>query len=219
MRVALLDFGIGNLHSLTKALERGGAQVSIETDSDKSLAADALVLPGVGSFGAAIEQLRPSRRRIRERLENGLPCLGVCLGMQLLFEESDESPGTGLGLLTGRVRRLRAETVPQMGWNLVSSAADPLFTDVNDFCAYYANSYVVEPLDPGVVIGWSEYGGDRFAAAVRRHNTWGVQFHPEKSGDAGLCLVRNFLRWVERIRSPGDSPTPVVADDARLPGD
>lgn len=194
MRVALLDYGAGNLHSLGKALELGGAAVHVTADWDEALAADALVLPGVGAFAAAVGALPPDRERVRAALEGGLPCLGICLGMQLLFESSEEGEGTGIGVLGGHVRRLRARVVPQMGWNDVETAADPLFAgEAADLVAYYANSYVCEPADASSVVGWSEHDGHRFAAAVRTGATWGVQFHPEKSSSGGLRLLANFL--------------------------
>jgi glutamine amidotransferase len=194
MRIALFDYGTGNLHSLGKALARGGHFVRIEHDVQEALNADALVLPGVGAFGAAASRLAPDAELIRRALADGFPCLGVCLGMQLLFESSEEGAGPGLGAIAGHVRRLRVPRVPQMGWNEVRAAADPLFADADPLVAYYANSYVVEPADPEVEIAWSEYYGDRFAAAVRTGRTWGVQFHPEKSGLAGLVVIENFLR-------------------------
>ena len=198
MRVALLDYGAGNLHSLGKALERGGARVSVTADWDRALAADALVLPGVGAFSAGVEALPPDRARLREALEAGLPCLGICLGMQLLFDGSDEGEGVGIGLIPGRVRKLDAPVVPHMGWNDVHGAADPLFAGLGGGLAgYYAHSYNCDPDDKSVVIGWTEYAGARIAAAVRYRRSWGVQFHPEKSSRAGLRLVANFLEEVK----------------------
>lgn len=193
MKVALFDYGAGNLHSLAKALEAEGARVASTTDWDESLRADALVLPGVGAFGSAVEALPPDPAPIREALESGLPCLGICLGMQLLFDESEEGGGRGIGVIPGRVRRLRAHVVPQMGWNDVEVGADPLFSGTEPLVAYYANSFVCAPLDPADAVAWSEYGGERFVAAVRRGLTWGVQFHPEKSSTPGRRLLRNFL--------------------------
>jgi glutamine amidotransferase len=193
--IALCDYGAGNLHSLAKALEAAGARVRIEPDPLRVLDADALVLPGVGAFGAAARRLAPAAAEIRRALEDGFPCLGVCLGMQLLFEWSEEGDGRGLGVLPGHVRRLRAGRVPHMGWNGVRSARmpDPLLAGLGDLVAYYANSFVVEPADPGAVIAWTVYERHRFPAAVRRGRTWGVQFHPEKSGAPGLRLIRNFV--------------------------
>ena len=215
MRVALLDYGAGNLHSLGKALERGGAAVRVTPDWDEALASDALVLPGVGAFDAAVEALPDDPSRVREALRAGLPCLGICLGMQLLFDSSEEGEGTGIGIVPGRVRRLRARVVPQMGWNDVETAEDPLFAgEARDLVAYFAHSYVCEPEDAGAVVGWSDYDGHRFAAAVRSGATWGVQFHPEKSSTAGLRLVANFLEAARAARAGGAAPPP-SRDDAR----
>ncbi len=192
MIVALLDYGAGNLHSLRKALEAGGARTVITPEWDRALAADALVLPGVGSFGAAVNALEGERERIREALEAGLPCLGICLGMQLLLEGSEEAAGTGIGVVPGRVWRLRARRVPHMGWNEVVPGSDPLFGG-SPLEAYFAHSYVCEPADPSAVIAWTSYGGRPFPAALRKGRTWGVQFHPEKSSRGGLELLRRFL--------------------------
>ncbi|MDP2959346.1 MAG: imidazole glycerol phosphate synthase subunit HisH [Longimicrobiales bacterium] len=193
MNVALFDYGVGNLHSLGKALQGAGARVTVTAHWDEALAMDALVLPGVGAFGAAAGALPPDRAPIRRALEAGLPCLAICLGMQLLFDDSEESLGEGLGLVGGRVRRLRATVVPQMGWNDVETSADPLFRGVDGLVAYYANSYVCDPEDPSEAIAWSEYQGIRFVAAVRRARTWGVQFHPEKSSEPGRRLIANWI--------------------------
>ena len=193
MRVALFDYGTGNLHSLAKAFEGAGAEVGIEADPAQALAADAVVLPGVGAFGAAAARLATHAPAMRAAFASGHPCLGICLGMQLLFETSEEGEGAGVAALRGRVRKLKARRIPHMGWNDVAVENDPLFQQMNPFLAYYANSFVAEPSDPAQVIAWTEYEQERFAAAVRRDRTWGVQFHPEKSGAAGLQLIRNFL--------------------------
>jgi imidazole glycerol-phosphate synthase subunit HisH len=193
-RVALFDYGAGNLHSLKKGLERGGARVVVTADWSEALSLDALVLPGVGSFGAAVRALAGHEARVRGALEAGHPCLGICLGMQLLFSESEEGAGAGIGMVPGRVRRLRARTVPQMGWNDVVPADDPLFR--GPMTAYYANSFVCEPDDENAVIARSEYEDETFAAAVRTARTWGVQFHPEKSSAGGLRLLADFLAQV-----------------------
>jgi len=198
VNVALFDYGAGNLHSLVKALERGGAGVAVTADWDEALDRDALVLPGVGAFGAAVRALGDAGPRIRSALETGLPCLGICLGMQLLFDRSEEGEGRGIGLLPGRVRRLSSRRVPQMGWNDVETADDVLFRGAEPLIAYYANSYVCEPEDPGASIAWSTYDRERFVAGVRRGAVWGVQFHPEKSSSEGLRIVENFLGEVER---------------------
>lgn len=198
MNIALFDYGAGNLHSLAKALEAtrtgvGQTRVTVTSDWDQALALDALVLPGVGAFGAAAAALPDDRSAIRRALEDGLPCLGICLGMQLLFDSSEESAGDGIGLLEGRVLRLRAAVVPQMGWNDVDTSDDPLFRSTEGLVAYYANSFVCEPVHATDAIAWSEYEGVRFTAAVRKVRTWGVQFHPEKSSEAGRRLLANWV--------------------------
>lgn len=193
MIVALIDYGVGNLHSLAKAIEAGGAEARIESDPARALQADAIVLPGVGAFGAAAARLAPALSDLRAALADGKPCLGICLGMQLLFEESEEGGGAGIGALRGKVTRLRGRRVPHMGWNMVENGPDPIFAGLDSMVAYYANSYIAEP-DPDDVIAWTDYQDVRFAAAVRHGRTWGVQFHPEKSDRPGLQLIRNFLR-------------------------
>jgi glutamine amidotransferase len=194
MKVALLDYGVGNLHSLAKALEAGGAAVTIELDPERAVSADAMVLPGVGAFGAAAERLAPAADLIREALDGGLPCLGICLGMQVLYEASEEGIGQGIGVFEGNVRRIIGRRVPHMGWNEVETSGDPLFEGVGNLTAYFAHSFIAPPADNAEVIAWTEYQGTRFPAAVRRNQTWGVQFHPEKSDVSGVRLIRNFLR-------------------------
>ncbi|TVP76593.1 MAG: imidazole glycerol phosphate synthase subunit HisH [Gemmatimonadales bacterium] len=196
--VALFDYGAGNLHSLAKGLEAGGGRVTITTDWDEALGLDALVLPGVGSFGAASQALAGHEARVREALAGGYPALGICLGMQLLLSESEEGEGGGVGLVPGRVRRLRARTVPQMGWNdvVARDMGDPVSGSLDGESVYYANSFVCEPDDPGVVTATSTVEGDTFAAALRTARSWGVQFHPEKSSTPGLALLRRFLHEV-----------------------
>ncbi|MEJ2204848.1 MAG: imidazole glycerol phosphate synthase subunit HisH [Gemmatimonadota bacterium] len=194
MNVVLFDYGAGNLHSLRKALERAGVRVRITADWTEALGQDGLVLPGVGAFGAAAGALPADLADLRTALDRGLPCLGICLGMQLLFDRSEESEGAGIGLFPGSVRKLEAPVVPQMGWNDVDATPDPLFDGLPPLVAYYANSYVCEPADSDDVIAWSEYGGVRFPAAVRRARTWGVQFHPEKSSQPGRHLIANWVR-------------------------
>ncbi|MGD2120379.1 MAG: imidazole glycerol phosphate synthase subunit HisH [Gemmatimonadota bacterium] len=196
MRAALFDYGAGNLHSLGKALEAGGANVLVTSDWTRALGQDALVLPGVGSFGAAVRSLGDHRGRIREALESGYPCLGICLGMQLFFESSEEGEGEGIGLIPGTVRRLQARVVPQMGWNDVEFRPDPLFEGLETLVAYYANSFVCEPTDGDRVIATTRYDEELLAAGVRKSRSWGVQFHPEKSSLPGLRIIQNFLEEI-----------------------
>ena len=198
MHVTIFDYGAGNLHSLAKAVESGGVDVRIETDPVRAVETDALVLPGVGAFGAAAERLAPGRDAMRQAVADGVPMIGICLGMQLLFDASDEGEGAGLGLIPGRVSRLRAERVPQIGWNTLDDARDSLFDAAPLSIAYYANSFVCRPEDPSRVIAWSEHEGDRFPAAVRAGSAIGVQFHPEKSSSGGVRLLHAFLDEARR---------------------
>ena len=202
MRITLFDYGAGNLHSLAKALAAPGVEVRIEEDPVRAVETDALVLPGVGAFAAAAARLAPARDAVREAVRNGLPTLGICLGMQLFLDGSEEGPGEGLGLVPGTVRRLRARRVPQIGWNEVEreGTGEPLLDAAPVGVAYYANSFVCEPLDPSRVTAWSTHEDDRFAAAVRAGSAVGVQFHPEKSSDAGVRFVRAFVASVRERR-------------------
>jgi imidazole glycerol-phosphate synthase subunit HisH len=199
MRVTVLDYGAGNLHSLRKALAIPGVLVVTEADPARAIETDVLVLPGVGAFGAAAARLAPGRDLMRSAINAGLPTLGICLGMQLLFEASEEGPGAGLAVLPGRVRRIQAARVPHIGWNaVVAGASEPLLGRAPLDIVYYANGFVAEPADSRIVTLWSEHEGDRFAAAVRRGRTVGVQFHPEKSSLAGVEFVRAFLEDAAR---------------------
>lgn len=203
VRVTVFDYGAGNLHSLVKALEAGGAMVRVETDPAAAVRdTDALVLPGVGAFAPAAARLAPGRAAMREALLNGLPALGICLGMQLLFDASDEGPGDGLGLVPGRVAKLTAQRIPQIGWNQLDDVRDPLLRAAALNVAYYANSYVGRPTADGeaFVTAWSKHEGDRFPAAVRRANVMGTQFHPEKSSARGVAFVRAFLDFASSVR-------------------
>ena len=195
MKVTIFDYGAGNIHSLAKAIAAFGATVEVEPDAALAIATDVLVLPGVGAFGLAAERLAPGRLAMQAALRGGLPCLGICLGMQLLFAHSDESlpNAQGLEIFAGGVTRLRAQRVPQIGWNAVDAADDELFARAPLAYAYYANSYVCRPVDTSVVRAWSTHEEDRFAAVVRAGRTVGVQFHPEKSSGPGLRFLHAFL--------------------------
>lgn len=194
MKITLFDYGAGNLHSLMKAIAAAGVEPSVETDPLRAVETDVLVLPGVGAFEPAAARLAPGRDAMRQALLNGLPCLGICLGLQLLFDGSDEGEGSGLGVIDGRVTRIAAARLPQIGWNLIEDAREPSLTGLT--YGYYANSYVGRPADLGAVVAWSQYEGDRFPAAVRRGRTLGVQFHPEKSSAPGLQVIASYLAEV-----------------------
>lgn len=193
MNIAVFDYGAGNLHSLVKVLEGPHRTVTVERHVRRALEAAVVVLPGVGAFSAASAAMGDAHADVRRALHDGLPCLGICLGMQLLFDESDEGPGAGIGLINGRVTRVDADRVPQIGWNALDEVSDPLFARARLRTAYYANSFVCRPADSSTVVAWSTHGRDRFPAAVRAGRTLGVQFHPEKSSAPGVALIRQFL--------------------------
>ena len=203
LRVTVFDYGAGNLHSLTKTLETSRTVVRVE--SDPTLAAldtDALILPGVGAFAPAAERLAPGLRVIRAALSNGLPCLGICLGMQLLFDSSAEGTGEGVGIFAGRIEKLNAARIPQIGWNAVDVASPPdaLFVQSGLRLAYFANSFVARS-SGSTVIAWTEHEDDRFASVVRSGHVVGVQFHPEKSSREGVAFVHAFLNEAASVRN------------------
>jgi glutamine amidotransferase len=207
--ISIVDYGLGNLGSVTKAFRHVGAEARLSASPDELRAADALVLPGDGAFGATMDEIR--RRglveALREAVAAGKPLLGVCIGMQVLFDESEEhGRHRGLGLLPGRVRRFPGPLpVPHMGWNrLRPLRAHPLLAGVEAGAyVYFVHSYYCEATDD-VTIAVSDYGAD-FAAVVGRDNVLGVQFHPEKSQTVGLRMIENFVRICRRSTPSGDA--------------
>ena len=203
--IAVVDYGIGNLGSVTKGFRRAGAEVELSGDPEVLRRASALVLPGDGAFGAAMAEIerRGLSLVLREAIERGTPVLGICIGMQLLFEESEEhGRHRGLGVLPGRVRRFEGDLpVPHMGWNTLSARRPhPVLDGVEDGAhVYFVHSYYCDAPDD-VVIATSDYGRD-FPAIVGRHNVLGLQFHPEKSQAVGLRLAANFVRSVASRRA------------------
>jgi len=196
--IAILDYGMGNLHSVAKALEHVGGEPVLTSDHAQVRTAEAIVLPGVGAMPKAMERVRSLAldALLRERVEAGIPLVGLCMGMQLLFESTTELGGAeGIGLLRGTVERLEAPKVPQIGWNEVHWRRESaLIRDLPDPCAFYhANSYAPRPADAGDVLGTADYGGE-FVSVVERPPVYGLQSHPEKSGPDGLRLLRNFVR-------------------------
>ena len=195
--IAVVDYGIGNLRSAQKALERVGADARLTADRGLIADADAVVLPGVGAFGSCMAALGASglEGAVRRAAADGRPFLGICIGMQLLFESSEESPGVaGLGVVPGRVTRLPAGVrLPQIGWNTIEvEPRSRLCAGLPDpaWC-YFVHSYAAEPADPAVVTAWCEHGR-RFPAVIEAGPVWATQFHPEKSGAVGLALLANF---------------------------
>lgn len=193
MTAAIADLGVGNLRSIRRALEQVGVAAEVVPPKDL-LDAELMVLPGVGAFGAAADALAPIRDDLADALAAGRPCIGICLGLQLLFEGSQESAGDGLGVFAGEVRRFPAgRKVPHMGWSPVAVSDGTLADGLDrDPYMYFAHSYHPVPETDEVVAATCEYGVT-FAAAVRKDRTIGFQFHPEKSGDAGLAMLANAI--------------------------
>jgi glutamine amidotransferase len=196
--IAVVDYGMGNRRSVEKAFEHVGGRPKLTADHEAIQAAEGIVIPGVGAFPEAMRRFRAAGLDdlIRERADAGVPILGLCLGMQLLFDASDEHEGAaGLGLLRGRVTALQAPRVPHIGWNLVTfERPSPLTEGLGEAAAFYhVHSLAPEPENDHDVVGRGEYGG-RFVSIVERGNVMGVQFHPEKSSRDGLALLRNFTR-------------------------
>jgi glutamine amidotransferase len=200
-RVAIIDYGVGNLRSVEKAFQAGGAEAVVSSDERVLRGAEKLVLPGVGAFRACMEGLkgRGFDRLVRERAAEGTPLLGVCVGMQMLFEESEEFGRTeGLGFLPGRVRRFGGPLhVPQVGWNQVGWKREhPLREGIREGAFFYfVHSFYCDAADAEAVLGETEYGVS-YPSVVARGNVCGVQFHPEKSQAEGLRLLRNFASAV-----------------------
>jgi imidazole glycerol-phosphate synthase subunit HisH len=193
MKVTIFDYGAGNIHSLAKALEVAGGDVRVEPDPVQALATDLFVLPGVGAFATATRRLGKSRDRVRDTIVGGLPTLGICLGMQILFESSEEGGGAGLGVLSGVVTKLDAARTPQIGWNAIEDSTDPALRAAGLSQAYFANGFACRPVNAEAVVGWTTHERDRFPAIVRRGATVGVQFHPEKSSTRGIAFLRALL--------------------------
>ena len=208
-RIALVDYGVGNLRSVFKALEASGARVEVVTSPVGLDGAAGIVLPGVGAFGDAAANLRAAgfEAPLKDALSMGAPLLGICVGMQLLFDESLEmGRHKGLGIVSGRVVRFpdgalgrdgRLLKVPQIGWNqLRHRGEDPLLANVPDGCyAYFVHSYYCVPDDPGCAIATTDFALD-YASVIRLGNVWGIQCHPEKSQDVGLRILHNFVEIV-----------------------
>ena len=196
-RVVVLDYGSGNLRSAERALTRAGADVTVTADADEARACDGLVVPGVGAFAACMDGIHRvhAEELVQSRVSKEQPVLGICVGMQVLYETGDEHgvETSGIGVLPGRVERMSAPVLPHMGWNTVE--ADPgstLFDGVEDERFYFVHSYAAAPAGDGETL--ATHGETTFVAAVERGVLSATQFHPEKSGDAGAHLLRNWVR-------------------------
>jgi len=199
--IAIIDYGAGNIRSIEKALEHVGAIVEVTNEPDTVNKAEAIVLPGVGSGGAAMSRMteRGLDDAIRKATQQGKPFLGICLGMQLLADHHAEGEVDGLSLFPGEVRRIpHGPKIPHMGWNQVKpqhTALDIFDNIPPDAYFYFAHSYYVEPQDSQGVAAVTDYGSP-FCSVIVTERVWGTQFHPEKSGSVGLQLLNNFLKWI-----------------------
>jgi glutamine amidotransferase len=203
--IAIIDYGAGNIRSIARALAYLGAPAQVTDDPQVVAEARAIVLPGVGSGGAAMARMtaRGLDDAIRHATRQGKPFLGICLGMQLLADHHAEGEVAGLSLFRGEVRRIpRGPKIPHMGWNQVTSLRDdlPIFAGISSQeYFYFAHSYYVEPQDTGGVAAVTGYGSP-FCSVIVTERVWGTQFHPEKSGTAGLRLLENFVKWTRGVK-------------------
>lgn len=203
-RIAVIDYDMGNLHSACKGLEKAGAQPIVTEDAAVLAAADAVVLPGVGAFDPAMQHLRDRDlvRPIQDIIASGKPFLGICLGLQVLFESSEEGQEPGLGIIPGRIREFQPEpgiTIPHMGWNQLqlTQPDSALWRGVTSGdWVYFVHSYYAEPRDPSWTAATITHGTQTVTAAIARNNVMAVQFHPEKSATVGLRILSNFVTAV-----------------------
>lgn len=204
--IALIDYNMGNLFSVTRAFEHCGAKLEVVSSATELAKFDAAILPGVGNFGEGMEHLQSYglANPIREFVAQGKPLLGICLGMQMLLDSSEEAPNVvGLGLIPGAVRRFAdcGEKVPQMGWNQVKFAEplSPVFAGIEDESFFYfVHSFYADPTFEKDIIGFTDYTR-KYASAIGRNNLFGMQFHPEKSQDCGLKLIKNFTEIAQCV--------------------
>lgn len=212
--IGIVDYGLGNIRSVTRGLERGGATVTLVDDPDRFSSFDGIVLPGVGAFREGVENAGPYRDALVEIASTGTPVFGICLGMQMLLSSSEEAEhagegdAIGLSVIPGRNVRFRGDQkVPHMGWNQLRIRRDhPVFRGIDGGYAYFVHSYYAEPDDQNAIVATSDYGVD-FPAIIanERGNVFGTQFHPEKSGDVGLTILRNFTAYCANAPVSDDS--------------
>lgn len=198
--ISVIDYGAGNLRSISRALQSAGAEVVVTSDPEVVRASDAVVLPGVGHAGHSIDVLTSlgMPTAIQNAVDSGKPFLGICVGMQVMFDDQEEGNVHGLGLLPGRVRSIKGDVkIPHIGWNRSRVTRDsPLGTAGEEDYFYFVHSFVAEPTDPSDIAATTVYG-EEFPSVVVRGNVWGTQFHPEKSGETGLRMIRAFVRQVD----------------------
>lgn len=197
--ISLVDYGVGNLYSVKNSLEKCGGTVRVVTDMSELVDSECIVFPGVGAFDETMDRLTSLHEKIIERLECGVPTLGICIGAQILFDSSEEGLNRGLGLIDGRVMKMKGKKLPHMGWNKVTSE-DLIMDGVSNKWFYFANSYYGCPSDCNFIKGTSEYEGSEFPVMFRRYNTYGLQFHPEKSSASGMVILKNFIKFAEGCR-------------------
>ncbi len=197
LRISLSDYGVGNLYSIHRSLENCGAEVEVVRDMSELLDAECIVFPGVGAFDKTMEKLQPYREEIRDMLLGGTPALGICIGMQILFEGSAEGASPGLGVFKGDVVPLEGRIIPHMGWNQVASE-DPLMDGVGDRNFYFAHSFRGSPVED-ITIGTTDYEGSTVPTFFRKANVYGTQFHPEKSSSSGRRVLQNFISFAESV--------------------
>jgi len=200
--IVIIDYGAGNLRSVQKALEQLGFQATITKDKEEIKAAKGIILPGVGSFDSAMKELRERGLEgiIQQVIALNKPFLGICLGYQLLFEKSEEGKEKGLGILKGEVKKFKSGIVPHMGWNrLLIKHKSPLLNDIAEgSMVYFAHSYYVEPENKDIIMTETDYGIN-FASSICKNNLFGIQFHPEKSSEIGLKMLKNFGGLVKNV--------------------
>lgn len=201
-KIAIINYGVGNLRSASKGLERAGADSLITADIADALSYDAVVFPGVGAFGSAMQIISKHGQKIEEAARQETPFLGICLGMQILFSESEESKAEkGLDIIPGKVKRLpNSVKVPQMGWNTLKIIRDnPIIQGISkESYFYFVHSYICKPQNTNVIIATTNYGSE-FPSIVAKGNAYGTQFHPEKSGACGLKILENFVNIARRV--------------------
>jgi len=204
--IAVIDYDIGNLHSACKGLEKAGAKPNITSDPKVIAAADGVLLPGVGAFDHCMQNLRAHKLEdpVKEAIASGKPFLGICVGMQILFEGSEEGQESGLGIISGMVKRFKPEpniTIPHIGWNqlqITQPECDLWQALPQHPWMYFVHSYFAVPTDLAIIAAYTDHGSQKATAAIARNNLMAVQFHPEKSSDHGIKMLANFVDFVHQ---------------------